>query len=116
MSSALGLKLKQYRAIKGLTLRNVEEKTKISNGYLNQIENGHVNNPSPNYLKKLADLYRVKYETLMRLAGYYVPNNSKTTKKNAGIAFSLLEDLTQEEEEELLKYLGYYRQMPHNKK
>ena len=110
MSKELGDKLKQYRSIKGLTLREVEKETKISNGYINQLEKGNIQKPSPHILYKLAEFYKASYNNFMKLAGYIVQkSDNKAHKKLEGIAYSLLNDLTQEEEKELLRYLEYLR-------
>jgi transcriptional regulator with XRE-family HTH domain len=49
--------LRNLRKKKGLTLRQVEKKTKISNSYLSQIEQGKRGLPSIDTLEKLADAY-----------------------------------------------------------
>jgi transcriptional regulator with XRE-family HTH domain len=110
VSKELGEKLRQYRSLKGLTLRDVERKTKVSNAYLNQLEQGNIKGPSPHFLHKLANFYGVPYTNLLKLAGYLMPKEEAQAKKTAGVAFSLLKDLTEEEEEELLKYLEFIRQ------
>jgi HTH-type transcriptional regulator, competence development regulator len=103
-------KLRAYRRLKGATLREVEKETGISNAYLNQLEQGKVKNPSPHILYKLAAFYKVPYDNLIKLAGYFVPNKMPAAQKAAGVAYSLLSDLSSEEEEELLKYLEFIRQ------
>lgn len=110
MGKVLGEKLRQCRNLKGLTLRDVEKKTGISNGYLNQLEQGKVKGPSPHILYRLAECYKVPYEGLLELAGYIFPADQNSKKKAEGVAFSLLKDLTSDEEEELLKYLEFIRQ------
>lgn len=115
MSKVLGEKLRQYRNLKGFTLREVEKETKISNGYLNQLEQGKVREPSPRILHELAKCYNVPYEHLLELVGYIVPKGQDSKKKATGIAFSLFEDLTPDEEEELLKYLEFIREKKRRK-
>jgi len=110
MAKTLGERLRQYRSLKGLTLRNVKKKTGISDGYLNQLEQGKVKEPSPHILYKLAECYGVPYEDLLKLAGYIVPAGQNSKKKVMGVAYSLLGDLTPDEEEELLKYLEFIRE------
>jgi HTH-type transcriptional regulator, competence development regulator len=70
----LGEELRRLRKAKnggeGVSLRDVEKETKISNAYLSLIENGDIESPSPRRLHKLADYYGVPYEALMFLAGY----------------------------------------------
>jgi HTH-type transcriptional regulator, competence development regulator len=98
--------LSDLRAAKGLKLREVEEATgrEVSNAYLSQIENGKIKQPSPNILYSLAEVYGVSYESLMEKAGYIVPSG-----KGKKVPKCSIDDLTSEEEEELLKYLAFYR-------
>ena len=56
----IGKLLKQYRDINKLTLRQVEEKTGISNAYLSQLENDKIAHPSANTLYKLSQTYDVE--------------------------------------------------------
>ncbi len=70
MLESLGAHLKKSRTDAGLTLRAVETQTSISNAYLSQLETGKAENPSPAMLRKLAELYKVRYETLLTAAGY----------------------------------------------
>lgn len=107
MASRLGDKLRQLRDIKELTLRQVEEETGVSNSYLNQIENGKVKDPSPHILHKLAEFYNVPYALLLELAGYAVPGKKR---KITGVAYSLMEDLTPEEEDDVLTFLRFVKQ------
>ncbi len=51
--------LKIARENKGLSLRQVEEKTNISNGYISQLENGLVKEPSFFKMLRLLSLYNV---------------------------------------------------------
>ena len=51
------LNYKQKRLSKGLTLRQVEEKTGISNAYLSQLENGKIKKPSYDTIQKLNAVY-----------------------------------------------------------
>jgi DNA-binding Xre family transcriptional regulator len=48
----------KLRKRKGLTLRNVQELTGISNAYLSQLETGKIKSPGYNVVKQLCDLYR----------------------------------------------------------
>ena len=56
----------------GLTLREVEERTKgrVSNGYLSQLETGLRPTPNPRILTALAQAYEVPVRTLFEAAGY----------------------------------------------
>ncbi len=70
MATLLGQNLRQFRMLKGLSLRDVEDSVGVSNAYLSQLERGHAKNPSPRKLELLAKEYSVSYSELLRLAGY----------------------------------------------
>lgn len=110
-ATTLGDELRRIRELHKLTLRAVENLTGISNAYLSQLETGKVEKPSPNYLYKLAEVYNVPYDLLMEKAGYLVRQQQDASKKRslAGAALATIEDLTPEEEEELMNYLAYLR-------
>lgn len=65
--------LKNLRERAGLTLRQVEEATSISNAYLSQLENGKIKRPSAHSLYVLAKLYSVDVETLLIESGLVKP-------------------------------------------
>ena len=108
--SELGALLADLRTAKGLSLREVEEATDkaVSNAYLSQLENGKIKKPSPNVLHSLAQVYVVPYEALMEKAGYLLPSENAGGRRKRLAAFAI-DDLTAEEEEELLKYLAFLR-------
>jgi transcriptional regulator with XRE-family HTH domain len=102
----LGSYLRQVRRKLNLTLRDVEEKTGISNAYLSQLENNKIFYPSPRILYKLAECYQVSYEYLMKLAGY------PAAKKEQTPAFRLsssLDNLTPEEREMVLEFIQFLK-------
>lgn len=51
------INFREMRKAKGLTLKNVEEKTGFSNAYLSQLETGKVKSPGYLVVKKLYELY-----------------------------------------------------------
>jgi HTH-type transcriptional regulator, competence development regulator len=106
----LGALLADLRTAKGLSLREVEEATgkAVSNAYLSQLENGKIRKPSPNVLHSLAEVYLVPHEALMEKAGYLLPSEKAPGNRKRLAAFAI-DDLTAEEEEELLKYLAFLR-------
>ena len=58
------------RLLRGdISLRDVKRLTGISNSYLSQIERGD-RRPGPSVLKRLASLYGVDLQDLLRRAGY----------------------------------------------
>jgi HTH-type transcriptional regulator, competence development regulator len=109
--SELGALLADLRKAKGLSLRQVEEATgrAVSNAYLSQLEKGKIKQPSPNVLHSLAEVYAVPYEALMEKAGYLMPSKDRASGRRKRLAAFAIDDLTAEEEEELLKYLAFLR-------
>lgn len=109
--NVLGVVLADLRRAKGLSLREVEEATgkAVSNAYLSQLENQRIKKPSPHVLHALAEVYAVPYETLMEKAGYLMPVEDGVTGRRRRLAAFAIDDLTAEEEEELLKYLAFLR-------
>lgn len=109
-TSELGVVLSDLRRAKGLSLREVEEASgkAVSNAYLSQLENGKIKKPSPNVLHSLSEVYAVPYEALMEKAGYLLPTEEMSGPRRRLAAFAI-DDLTAEEEEELLKYLAFLR-------
>lgn len=109
--SELGALLADLRVAKGLTLRQVEKATgkAVSNAYLSQLEKGKIQRPSPNVLHRLAEVYGVPYERLMEKAGYLLPRAGAAGGRRKRLAAFAIDDLTAEEEEELLKYLAFLR-------
>jgi transcriptional regulator with XRE-family HTH domain len=112
-TKALGEELRQVRVLHRLTLRQVEEVTGVSNAYLSQLETGKIAQPSPNYLYKLAEVYRLPYDLLMEKAGYIARSpqgdEQRPTRTLAGTVLAFLEDVTEEEAAELATYLAYLR-------
>ena len=102
----LGNFLKKKREDLGLTLRDVEKKTTISNAYLSQLENHKITQPSPTILKQLSKVYGTSYPRLMEVAGYPLDNDDNKIMMRTSKG---LEDITQEEEKELLDYLRFLR-------
>lgn len=110
--SNFGLYLSSLRAGLKMSLRDVEEATdkEVSNAYLSQLEKGKIEKPSPDILYNLSEVYNVPYENLMEKAGYlgHRKNRSKEEKHGRAATFSV-DNLTPEEEKELLEYLTFIR-------
>lgn len=101
MSSELTEELQRIRGLRGLSLRQVEKQTGISNTYLSQLETGKAERPSPHILHKLAAVYKVPYESLMQAAGYLEPQSQKNKGMSSLRAVLLGANLDEEEEENL---------------
>ena len=108
----LGRFLKKARQDMKMSLRDVEEATgnEISNAYLSQLEGNKVTKPSPHILYALSTALGVTYESLMERAGYIVPASTRAagTKHGRAATFAI-DNLTADEETELLDYLTYIR-------
>lgn len=102
-----GSDLRIAREVKKLSLREMEEKTGISNSYLSQLENNKVKEPSPNVLHVIAEAYGIPYIDLMEKAGYIVPRKEKNPID--GVVLSVLNGLDKEDIEEVKNYVRYIR-------
>ena len=95
-----------------MSLRDVEEATgkEVSNAYLSQLEGGKITKPSPHILHALSDALSVPYESLMERAGYIIPAapRAKGVKHGRAATFSI-DNLSAQEETELLDYLKFIR-------
>ena len=110
--NSLGPYLKKARQDLQMTLRDVEEASgkEISNAYLSQLESGKITKPSPHILFTLSTVLHVAYETLMERAGYIVPAaNRAAGAKHGRAATFAIDNLTADEENELLDYLNFIR-------
>jgi transcriptional regulator with XRE-family HTH domain len=114
----LGQYLWDLRQATGMSLREVEEASEVSNAYVSQLETGKISQPSPAVLHQLTEVFAkhipkgspvtCSFERMMQLAGHIVP--SKATEKRKGrLPTFVKEELTKDEEEELLKYLAFIR-------
>ncbi len=111
--SSLGVHLRSAREAAGLTLRQVEERTegRVKNGYLSQVESDRIAKPSPEVLWNLSNALGLSYADLLVRAGHRVPQPERALRRQAinGIPLSALQDLTPEERDELVRYMGYLR-------
>jgi transcriptional regulator with XRE-family HTH domain len=101
--------LKRLRESRAITLREVENKTGISNSYLSQIESGRIIRPSPQVLHKLSMAYDTSYEDLLGLAGYPTPHEHSRKSTGANHNSNCFGELNPEEEKALLEYLAFLR-------
>ena len=116
MKITLGQYLASIRADRKMTLREVEEATNkvVSNAYLSQIENDKIQQPSPNVLHALAEIYGIDYADLMERAGHIVPMKTRGEDQRHGrVATFANHHLTSDEEAELMNYLKYIRMRKH---
>ena len=111
-SNALGAFIRKARQDVSMSLRDVEEATnkEVSNGYLSQLESGKITKPSPHVLHALSQALSVNYETLMQRAGYLLPTAKRAKGlKHGRAATCTIDNLTADEESQLLEYLTFLR-------
>jgi transcriptional regulator with XRE-family HTH domain len=66
----LGIELKKARDRMGVSLQAIADAAIISTAYLQKLERGEVNTPSPRVLRRLASSVGLPYLGLMELVGY----------------------------------------------
>lgn len=113
----LGQYLASIRNDRRLTLRQVEEATnkEVSNAYLSQIENDKIQQPSPNVLHALSEIYAIDYSKVMEMAGYIThAKNRPKDQRHGRVATFADHNLTPAEEAELIQYLKFIRSRKHH--
>ncbi len=100
--------LKNVRQIKGYSLRDVETQIGISYAYLSQIENGKILNPSAGHLYKLAQVYQLPFEALMKAAGY-IETTEEMSNQLLGLAMSKTDNLSKEESSRVAEFVNFLR-------
>ncbi|HEV8597472.1 MAG TPA: helix-turn-helix domain-containing protein [Candidatus Dormibacteraeota bacterium] len=108
MAPSIGAVLKQAREVRELSAIDAARAAGISAAYLSKLENDDVKKPSPHVLHQLSEALTVPYSELMRLSGYRVPGES-TANTTDTVGAALFAGLTDDEREELLEYLAWYR-------
>jgi transcriptional regulator with XRE-family HTH domain len=101
-----------------MSLREAEEASGVSNAYISQLETGKITKPSPDILHRLSEAYATRiprnapvacsFRRMMELAGHILPDKASGTRAGRLPTFAK-EELTAEEEDELLKYLAFIR-------
>jgi transcriptional regulator with XRE-family HTH domain len=80
---ALGAFIRSKRKLANLSLRQLAERTKLSNPYLSQIERG-LHQPSVRVIRLISDALNVSTETLLAQAGLLHRDTSAAEKPAAG--------------------------------
>ena len=108
MAPSIGSVLRQAREVRQLSAGDVARAAGISAAYLNRLENDAVKKPSPHVLHKLSEALNVPYNDLLRLSGYPLPHEPDRDPLHS-IGSALFADLTEDERDELVEYLAWYR-------
>jgi transcriptional regulator with XRE-family HTH domain len=108
VAASIGTVLRQAREVRQLSAGDAARAAAISPAYLNRLENDAVKRPSPHVLHQLSEALSVPYAELLRLSGYRLPDVAEDATTNT-ISGALFADLTDDERDELLEYLAWYR-------
>ena len=108
MAPSFGAVLRQAREVRELSVVDAARAADISPAYLSKLENDAVKKPSPHVLHQLSQALTVPYGELMRLSGYHLPDDSESNG-NGTVSAALFADLTDDERDELVEYLAWYR-------
>ncbi|MBE9907222.1 helix-turn-helix domain-containing protein [Enterococcus casseliflavus] len=123
MSNNLGDFLRKLRGKE--SLRSVSQRIdgRLSHSYISDLEKGVSRrgtpiNPTPEALKILSEAYDVSYDKLMNLAGYLDNKIDKevSNEKIRTIAAHIDDDATEEDLEDILRYIEYRKNNPLKKK
>lgn len=107
-TNKLGDELKTARIIKGLSLREVENVTGISNSYLSQLENNKIKKPAIQILHRLSKLYEINFDKILSTSGLLLDIDNEGPSTIVGTAFHS-KGLSLEEEKLLGDYLAFLR-------
>jgi transcriptional regulator with XRE-family HTH domain len=108
MGISIGAVLRQAREVRGRSSIETARSARISPAYLSKLENDAVRRPSPAVLHRLSEVLGVPYAELMALVGYPLPGVDPSPD-HARLGAALFGDLTDEERDELIEYLAWYR-------
>lgn len=106
---ALGDILRQARRHRQLTQRQVEQRIRLPNAHLSQIERGSIRRPDPAILMDLAELYDLNYRLIAEWAGYLDPGAARTSTQLAGLALRMFVELDPVAQREALEYIERLR-------
>lgn len=106
--SALGDFIRERRTRARLSLRELADKTKVSNAYLSQIERG-LHEPSVHVIKALATALDLSAETLLRQAGV-LEARAASPAERLDVETAILADdnLTKEQQKALIAVYRSY--------
>ncbi|MCF7859642.1 MAG: helix-turn-helix transcriptional regulator [Candidatus Cloacimonetes bacterium] len=96
--------IKKKRNELNFTLRDIEEKTGISNAYFSQLENAKIKNPSIKVLRKISDFFKIPFENIMNLLDQDTNAEKVYFRKSNPFL-----DVSDDEEKKLLEYLQFIR-------
>ena len=108
MRTTIGTVLRQAREVRALSSTETARGAGISPAYLSKLENDAVKRPSPEVLHQLGEVLGVPYAELLALVGHPMPGLDEPPDATR-LSAALFADVTEDEREELLEYLAWYR-------
>jgi transcriptional regulator with XRE-family HTH domain len=105
----MGGTLRQARVMRELSVVDAARAAAISPAYLSRLEGDAVKKPSPHILHQLSEALGVPYEELMRLSGYRLAGRKPEKHAVRTVSAALFGDLSDDERDELVEYLAWYR-------
>ncbi len=110
MKNQFGEFLRNLRTSRGMTLRDVEERAKVSNAYLSQVERGERGTPNLKVLKRLAEAYGISASKLVEEAEKVldkIPISKESPPANVEFVSRGYEKLSAENRKALTDYLQH---------
>lgn len=125
MAKSLGHEIKRVRELRGLSLGAVSKPAGVSPAYIQKLERDQVTSPSPHRLQRVAQALGIEYAELYRLARYPNPIEDSAAAEAdpsaPGVPVSPLrrllldeKEVTDDEIEQLVRYLAFIRRNPSN--
>jgi transcriptional regulator with XRE-family HTH domain len=112
-SNQLGEYIRHRRNVIGMSLRELEDSTKINRGALSQIESGD-RQPTPDTLQRLAEALGLDYEDLYAVSGISLPG--KLPELDAYLRTRYRDELTATDRRSLERYFEELRSKRGRKK
>jgi transcriptional regulator with XRE-family HTH domain len=107
----LGDVLKAAREAKGLTLRQVERETQVSNAHISQLENHVITKPDMAVLFPLSEFYGLDYYELLELGGLGERGNSPgRERQRMSVAMRTMGELSAADQKQVLEFIAKLRQ------
>jgi transcriptional regulator with XRE-family HTH domain len=101
LTSQLGRALSIARQKRRWTLREAAKQTGVHNAHLSQIEKGVILRPSPSVLFQVAQVYGLRFDELLKMAGYAEGETSPAVS----VAFQALMGMSPDLQEQAARYV-----------
>jgi transcriptional regulator with XRE-family HTH domain len=107
----LGDVLKAVREERGLTLREVERETQVSNAHISQLENHVITKPDMAVLFPLSEFYGLDYYELLELGGLGERGNVPgRERQRMSVAMRTMGELSAGDQKQVLEFIAKLRQ------